>query len=141
MVSDTKVFCRSYEFCQRSKTTTQKLTGLLHPLPVPIKPWNSIGTDFISPFLKSKDFNYLWVVICRMTSMVHLIPIHMQYSVFKLSWRYPQKVVRLHGLPSSIVNDQDTRFTLCWWQELHCILRAKLLMSTSFHPQMDGQTD
>ena len=73
--------------------------------------------------------------------MVHLIPIHMQYSVFDLLWIYLREVVRLHGLPSSIVSDRDTWFTSCWWQELHRILGAKLLMSTLFHPQMDGQTE
>ena len=73
--------------------------------------------------------------------MVHLIPIYMQYSAFDLSWRYLWEVVRLHGLPSSIVSDWDTWFTSHWWQELHHILRAKLLMSTSFHPQADGQME
>ncbi len=141
MVADSQAFCQSCEFCQQSKTATQKLMGLLHPLPVPIKSWDSVGTDFISPFPESKGFNYLWVVICRMTSMVHLIPIHMQYSAFDLSWRYLREVVRLHGLSSSIVSNQDTRFTSHWWQELHRILGAKLLMSTLFHPQMDGQIE
>ena len=105
MVADSQVFCQSCEFCQWSKTATQKPMGLLHLLPVPIKPWDSIGTDFIGPFPESKGFNYLWVVICRMTSMVHLIPIYTQYSAFDLSWRYLREVVELHGLFSSIVSD------------------------------------
>ncbi len=52
-----------------------------------------------------------------------------------------REVVRLHGLPSSIVSDRDPRFTSTWWQNLHKLMRAKLLMSTSFHPQTDGQTE
>ena len=46
----------------------------------------------------------------------------------------------MHGLPASIVLDCDSKFTSIWWRELHRVLRVKLLMSTSFHPQTDGHT-
>jgi hypothetical protein len=115
--------------------------GKLHPLPIPTKPWDSIGMDFIGPFPESKGFNYLWVVICRMTSMVHLIPVHTKITATELSWVYHREIVRLHGLPSLIVSDRDSKFTSKWWRELHRILGARLLMSTSFHPQTDGQTE
>jgi transposase InsO family protein len=97
--------------------------------------------DFIGPFPESKGFNYLWVIICRMTSMVHLIPVHTKMKASELSWVYRREIVRLHGLPSSIVSDRDSKFTSKWWRELHKVLGAKLLMSTSFHPQTDGQTE
>jgi hypothetical protein len=115
--------------------------GKLHPLPIPTKPWDSIGMDFIGPFPESRGFNYLWVIICRMTSMVHLIPVHMKMKASELSWIYRREIVRLHGLPRSIISDRDPKFTSKWWKELHKILGTKLLMSTSFHPQTDGQTE
>jgi hypothetical protein len=97
--------------------------------------------DFIGPFPKVKGSNYLWVIICRMTSMVHLILVHTQMMAFKLPWIYRHEIVHLHGLPSSIVSDRDSKFILKWWQELHKILGTRLLMSMSFHPQVDGQTE
>jgi hypothetical protein len=97
--------------------------------------------DFIGPFPEVKGSNYLWVIICRMTSMVHLILVHTQMTAFELSWIYRCEIVRLHGLPSSIVSDHNLKFTSKWWQELHKILGTRLLMSMSFHPQMDGQTE
>jgi hypothetical protein len=119
----------------------KKVMGKLHPLPIPTKPWDSIRMDFIGPFPESRGFNYLWVIICRMTSMVHLIPIHTRMKASELSWIYRREIVCLHGLPRSIVSDRDPKFTSKWWKELHKILGTKLLMSTSFHPQTDGQTE
>jgi hypothetical protein len=97
--------------------------------------------DFIGPFPESRGYNHLWVIICRMTSMVHLIPIHTRMKASELSWIYRWEIVCLHGLPSSIVSDRDSRFTLKWWKELHRILGTKLLMSTSYHPQTDRQAE
>jgi hypothetical protein len=122
------------------KGPTKKVIGKLHPLPIPTKPWDSIGMDFIGPFPESRGFNYLWVIICRMMSMVHLIPIHTKMKASELSWIYRREIVHLHGLPRSIVSDRDPKFMSKWWKELHKILGTKLLMSTSFHPQTDGQT-
>lgn len=73
--------------------------------------------------------------------MVHLIPVHTTMTATQLSAVYMREIVQLHGLPRSIVSDQDSKFTSKWWRELHRMLGSKLLMSTSFHPQMDGMTE
>jgi transposase InsO family protein len=70
--------------------------------------------------------------------MVHLIPINTKTTAAQLSSIYMREVVRLHELPSSIMSDQDPKFTSKWWRELHRIMGTKLLMSMSFHPQTDG---
>ena len=54
---------------------------------------------------------------------------------------YLKEVVRLHGLPESIVTDCDSKFTSIFWSELQQLIGTKLLMSTSFHPQTDGATE
>lgn len=88
----------------------------MHNLPIPTKPWESIGVDLVGPFPESKSFNYLWVIICRMTSMVYLIPVHTTNTAKELSWIYLRDIVRLHGLPASIVSDRDSKFTSQWWE-------------------------
>jgi hypothetical protein len=139
--SDVEKYCGSCEMCARSKGECQAPAGKLHPLPIATRPWESIGTDFIGPFPEVDGFNYLWVVICRLSSMVHLIPINTKTMATQLSSIYMREVVRLHGLPSSIVSDRDPKFTSKWWRELHRIMGTKLLMSTSFHLQTDGITE
>lgn len=73
--------------------------------------------------------------------MVHLIPVHTKMTASQLLGIYMREIVRLHGLLSSIVSDWDLKFTSKWWRELHRILGARLLMSTSFHPQTDGMME
>ena len=71
----------------------EKPAGKLHSLPVPIKPWDLIGMDFVGPFPEVKGYNYLWVVICRMTSMVHMIPVNTRMTATELLWKYIREVV------------------------------------------------
>ena len=134
-------FCDSCEPCVRSKGEYRPPRGKLHSLPTPFRSWESIGMDFIGPFPASEGHNYLWVIICRLSSMVHLIPVNTSTTASQLSPIFVREVVCLHGLPDSIVCDRDSKFTSKWWREVHRILGVKILMSTSFHPQTDGITE
>ena len=97
--------------------------------------------DFVGPFLKSQEYDYLGVIICRLTSMVHLVPINTMVKASELSSIYIKEVVCLHRLPDSIVSNRDSKFTSKFWRETHRILGTKLMMSTAFHPQTDGATE
>jgi hypothetical protein len=97
--------------------------------------------DFVGPFPESDGFDYLWVVICRLTSMVHLVPVRTTTTASDLAWLYIREIVRLHGLATTIVSDRDSKFTSRFWRETHKMLGTKLLMSTSFHPQTDGASE
>jgi transposase InsO family protein len=134
-------FCHSCGTCQMMKTSNQAKPGLLHNLPVPSRPWQSIAMDFVGPFPQSTGLDYLWVVICRLTTLVHLVPITVRTTTTELAWYYTRDIVRLHGMPESIVSDRDSKFTSRFWRELHRSVGTKLLMSTSFHPQTDGHSE
>ncbi|KAL1939365.1 hypothetical protein VTO73DRAFT_9921 [Trametes versicolor] len=141
LTRDIERFCTSCGACQMSKTSNMMPSGLLHSMPVPLYPWQSIGMDFVGPFPDSNGYNYMLVVICRLTSMVHLIPCRVTDSATAVAEYYIAEVVRLHGLPESIVSDRDSKFTSVFWKEVHRLLGTKLLMSTSFHPQTDGASE
>src|SRR6266403_3876136 len=74
-------------------------------------------------------------------SMVHLVPIRITTKASDLAWLYVHEIVCLHGLPETIVSNHDSKFTSRFWCDTHKLLGTKLLMSTSFHPQMDGASE
>jgi hypothetical protein len=103
--SDVKAFCNSCAMCQAIKTSNQRPQGLLHSLPIPMMPWSSIGMDFVGPFPLADDVDYIWVVLCRLTSLVHLIPLRTTMTAVQLAPLFMSHIVRLHGLPETIISD------------------------------------
>ena len=123
MVQDIETFCMSCGACAASKDTNSKPRGLLHNLPIPDRPWQSIGMDFLGPLPKSNNFDYLLVIIDQLTSQVHLLPTTTTIATKGIVWIVLKEVVRLHGIPESIVFDRDAQFT------------------SVFHLQTDGATE
>ena len=97
--------------------------------------------DFMGPLPQSLGNDYLLVIIDQLTSQVHLVPTTMWVTAKEVAWLFLKEVVRLNGVPKSIVSDCDTKVTSTFWRELHRLMGTKLLMSTVFHPQMDGATE
>ena len=141
MSHDIESYCKTCSICVTSKDANSKPTGLPHSLPRPDRPWQSIGLDFMGPQLKSNNFDYLLVIIDRLMSQVHLVPTMTMVTTKGVAWLMLTEVMRLHGIPESIVSDRDTKFTSIFWKELHRLMGRKLLMSTVFHPQVDGATE
>ena len=84
--------------------------------------------------------NAIWVIIDRLTKLAHFLPIQQGYSLYQLAEIYVKEIVRLHGVPISIVSDRDPRFTSHFWKSLQRSLGTQLHFSTAFHPQIDGQS-
>ena len=98
--------------------------------------------DFVLGFpLTNQKHDSVWVIIDRLTKSAHFIPIRIYYSMDRLAELYVDEIVRLHGVPLSIVSDRDPRFTSRFWKELQSALGTKLNFSMPFHPQTDGQSE
>ncbi len=138
LAKDVEMFCKSCGTCQTTKTSTARPKGLLHSLPILEAPWQSIAMDFMGPFPECMGYDYLLVVICRLTSLVHLIPTNTTTRATDIAWLFLKEIVRIHGLPETIVSDRDSKFVSKFWHELHHLMGVKLLMSTAYHPQMDA---
>ena len=77
----------------------------------------------------------------RLTKSAHFLPVRTDYSLDKLAELYIKEIVRLHGIPISIISDRDPRFTSRFWGKLQEALGTRLNFSTAFHPQTDGQSE
>ncbi|KAF5443243.1 hypothetical protein F2P56_035816, partial [Juglans regia] len=128
--------------CQQVKAEHQRPSGTLQPLPIPVWTWDEIGMDFVSGFPKALGGqDAAWVIVDRLSKSAHFIPIQMTYSVDRLAELYVREIVRLHGIPSKIISDRDTRFTSAFWRKVQKELGTHLTYSTAFHPQTDGQSE
>jgi hypothetical protein len=63
-------------------------------------------------------YDAIWVIVDRLSKAPHFIPIKVKYSLEKLTELYLQEIVRLHGVPESVVSDRDPRFTSRFWRSL-----------------------
>ncbi|KAG8496459.1 hypothetical protein CXB51_007559 [Gossypium anomalum] len=124
------------------KVEHQVPSGLLQPIMVPEWKWDRITMDFVSglPLTPGKK-DAIWVIVDRLTKSAHFIPVRTDYSLNKLADLYIREIVRLHGIPLSIISDRDPRFTSWFGQKLQDALGTKLNFSTAFHPQTDGQSE
>ncbi|XP_052874567.1 uncharacterized protein LOC128280458 [Gossypium arboreum] len=71
----------------------------------------------------------------------HFIAVRIDWSLQKLAEVYIREIVRLHGIPVSIISDRDPRFTSRFWRQLHESLGTRLNFSTAFHPQMMDKSE
>ena len=98
--------------CQQVKADHQKPSRLLQPLLVPQWKWEHISIHFVVGLPRSQqNHDAIWVIVDRLTKSAHFIAYNMTYPVEKMSHLYLQYIVRLHGVPVSIVSDRDSRFT------------------------------
>ncbi|KAK2362677.1 hypothetical protein QL285_087718 [Trifolium repens] len=142
MKRDVAEFVASCLTCQKAKIEHQRPAGMLQSLDIPEWKWDSISMDFITGLPKTRrKHDSIWVIVDRLTKSAHFLPVRITDTAAKLTDVYIAEIVRLHGIPSSIVSDRDPKFTSHFWKTLHEALGTKLRLSSAYHPQTDGQTE
>ncbi|XP_058784339.1 uncharacterized protein LOC131659121 [Vicia villosa] len=118
--------------CQKAKVEHQRPAGMLQSLDVPEWKWDSISMDFITRLPKTRRMHdSIWVIVDRLTKSSHFLPVRTTYNVAKLTEIYISEIVKLHGVPSSIISDRDPKFTSHFWGALHEALGTKLRLSST----------
>jgi hypothetical protein len=109
--------------CQRVKASHLKASGTLQPLPIPSWKWEDISMNFIVGLPNtSQKHDSIWVIIDRLTKMAHFLPVHTTYSVKKYAEIYLDQIVRLHGVPKTILSDRGAQFIARFWEQMQSAL-------------------
>jgi hypothetical protein len=102
------------------------------------KPWEDIWIDFVVGLPECEGFDAVWVVVDSLLKMRDFIPCHTTVDVVGLAIHYLKEVVRLHGLPKTIISDLGPQFALAFWGPICTCLGIDTRMSTAFSPQTNG---
>lgn len=96
--------------CHQAKSHSSP-HGLYMPLPVPVAPWEDISLDFIIGLPRTqRQKDSIMVVVDRFSKMAHFISCHTTYDAVQVATLYFKEIVRLHGIPRSMVSDRDVKF-------------------------------
>ena len=110
-------FVRRRLTCQQIKSEHQRPAGLLQPLEVAEWKWEHITMDFVTHLPRtSRKHDVVWVIVDRLTKSAHFLAVRMTFTLEEFCRLYIREIVRLHGVPVSILSDRDLKFTAHFWR-------------------------
>ena len=105
--------------CQQVKVKNQVPSSMLNPIPILQWKWDNITVNFVFGFpLTQRKHDSIWVIFDKLTKSTHFLPVRLDYSMDWLAELDVSEIVRLHGIPLSIVSDCNPLFTSRFWKEL-----------------------
>ena len=116
MKLDVDSYVKQCSVCQLSKHNNSHPLGLLQPLPIPKGVWQDLSMDFIEGLPKSQGYNVILVVVDRLTKFVHFLLVKHPYIAHSIAQIFLDSVVKLHGIPRTIVTNRDTVFLSNFWK-------------------------
>ena len=132
---DVASFVSLYLTCQRVKAEHRRPVGMLQPLPVVEWKWEHVTMDLVSSLPRSpRSHDAIWVIVNRLTKSANFLATCLTDSIDVLSQLYIRKIVRLYGIPVTIISDRDAWFTSYFWESFQRALGTQLQLSTTFHP-------
>jgi hypothetical protein len=141
MRRDVEKFMARCTTCQKAKSRLNP-HRLYMPLHVTSVSWEDISMDFVLGLPHThKGRDSIFVVVDQFSKMAHFIPYHKTDDTAHIADLVFRDIVRLHGVPNTIVCDHDTKFLSHFWKCLWAKLGTKLMFSTTCYPQTDGQTE
>jgi transposase InsO family protein len=138
---DVAEYVAKCDVCQRSKNRTHPPYGLLVPLPVPHRPWESVSLDFLSDLPHAHSYSGVLVIVDRFSKMVEFVPIAGTPSAKSTADAVHCAIVCRYGFPTSVVSDRGPQFSSAFWRRFLELGGSSCSLSTAHHPQTDGQSE
>ncbi|GJU54979.1 putative reverse transcriptase domain-containing protein [Tanacetum coccineum] len=124
------------------KVEHQRPSGLLVQPAIPEWKWDNTMMDFITKLPKSSQgLDTIWVIVDRLTKSAHFLTIRENDPLDKLARLYLNRIEARHEIPVSVICDRDGRFTSNFWKSFQKALGTDISMSTTYHPETDGQSE
>lgn len=137
-------YARGCESCQRNNPSVLKPHGFLLPLTAPQPSFRHLTLDFIGPFpicnIRDYRYRYILQVVDRLTKRVWVVALE-EPTAHRTAEALLNNVFRFSGLLDSLVSDQGRAFIDKTWKEIYQRLNITHKLSTSYHPETDGQTE
>lgn len=107
----------SYLNCQQVKYEHQKPNGVMQNMIIPEWKWERITMDFLIGLPNTfKKHDSVWVIADKLTKSAHFIPVQVTHTAKQLADIYLREIVRLHGVPISIITDRGAQFATEFWK-------------------------
>ncbi|KAK3575593.1 hypothetical protein QTP86_031138 [Hemibagrus guttatus] len=138
---DVEGYVQQCTTCAQARTSHQRPEGLLESLPVPRRPWSHLSVDFLTDLPDSGGFTAIMVVVDRFSKGCKLVPLKGLPTAMQTADAMFCHVFRNFGLPEDIVSDRGPQFTSRVWGALCARLDIGVILSSSHHPQSNGQAE
>nr|GEW02846.1 putative reverse transcriptase domain-containing protein [Tanacetum cinerariifolium] len=128
--------------CAKVKAEHLKPSGLLQQPKIPKWKWENVTMDFMTGLPRTPSgYDSIWVIVDRLTKSAHFLPKKKTNSIEKVTELYLKEIVCRHGVPVSVISDKDSLFTSRFRVSLQKALGTQLDLSTTYHPETDGQSE
>ena len=141
LLKDAKSYVDSCDVCQKIKPDRRRKPGLLRPNPVPDLPYEWVSFDLITGLPFSGGFDAIFVAVDCLSKHAQFVPCAGKINTMQMAKLFLNTVVFRFGLPEHIIADRDARWTSSFWKSLAGYLNLHMALSSSHHPQHDGQTE
>jgi hypothetical protein len=141
MWADIVEFTKMCDICQKTKPDKHRPAGKLCPHAIPLLPFEVIMLDLITSLLKSEEHDAVLVIVDKLTKFIQYIPTSLNLKQDGFAKLFVQNVTLKYGLPCRMIANWDARWAKAFWASVAKHLYLDLLLSTSHHPQTDGQTE
>lgn len=141
MAREIKKYVSTCDICQKAKPQRHAPAGLLQPIPIPSQPFEVVTMDFIPELPLSEGYDNILVIVDKLTKYAIFIPTTVNIAEVETARFFFHHVISQFGIPKQIITDQDTRWKGDFWLEICNHMGMKCALTTSYHPQADGQTE